>query len=130
MDNTQLRDRVVHQDCSVQRSIVAGVDGTATPLIAARNAATSIVVRKITVVVTTSHATAYIFRTSNGTPVILVNLEASKDEGIYEFRFGEKGYEIAAGENLNLAMGGAGPAAIVIVDAHHKPTAARLPSQG
>ncbi len=116
--STALRERLIFQDVSLQLSIVASGDASAT-LIAAKDQHT-IIVRKITIIITTSHATALIFRTSNATPVILVNLEASKDEGIYTFEFGEKGYTIPENEALNLATG-AGPAAIVIVDAHRRP---------
>lgn len=124
-----LRERLIFQDVSVQVSAVAGVDPSAT-LIAAKDEHCN-VIRKITVIVTTSAAQAWIFRTSNGTPVVLANLEASKDEGVYEFPFGEKGYLIPENEALNLAAGGAGVAGIIIVDAHRRPAPGRAltPSQ-
>lgn len=126
-----LRDHVLYQDCSVQLSAVAGVDPSAAPLIAAKDQY-HITVRKITIIVTTSAAQAWLFRTSNGTPVILANLEASKDEGVYEFPFGEKGYDIPDNEALNFFAAAAGVAGIVIVDAHRRPVPGlvRTPSQG
>ncbi len=124
-----IRDRILYQDVSLQLSIVAGSDPSAT-LIAAKDQH-HITVRRITIIVTTTAAVALIFRTSNATPVILVNLEASKDEGIYEFPFGEKGFDIAENEALALFAASAGVAAIVIVDAHRRPAPGlvRTPAQ-
>jgi hypothetical protein len=128
--STSLRERLIFQDVSVQVSAVAGVDPATTSLIAAKDEHT-IVLRKITCIITTAAAKFWSFRTSNGTPVVLALLEASKDEGQYVFEFGEKGYTIPENEALVLATDGAGVAGIIIVDAHRRPAVGRalLPSQ-
>ena len=113
---------VEYPDCSVQRSIVTGADGSADPLIAGRTGHNTFV-RRILVVVTTSAAQSFTFRTNNGTPVVLYAIAASAALGVYEAEYaqeGNEGYMIATGEDLDLAMGGAGPGAIVIVEAHRR----------
>lgn len=117
------RDNAVeYQDCSVQRSIVAAGDGSADPLIAGRTGHNTFV-RRILVVVTTSAAQAFTFRTNNAAPVVIFAVAASAAVGTYEAEYaqeGNEGYMIPTGEDLDLAMGGAGPAAIVIVEAHRR----------
>jgi hypothetical protein len=111
-----------YKDVSVQRSIVAGADGSADPLIAG-TAGFNIVVRRIYVQVTTSAAQTFTFRTNNLTPVVLFAVAASAAVGGYEAEYVDElteGYVIPAGEDLDLAMGGAGPAAIVMVEAHKR----------
>lgn len=110
------------KDVSVQRSIVAGSDGSADPLIAG-TAGFSIVVRRIMVAATTSAAASYAFRTNNVTPVVLFAIPASAAAGTYEAEYaqeGNEGYVLPAGEDLDLAMSAAGPAGIVIVEAHKR----------
>lgn len=117
------RDHAVeYQDSSVQRSIVAGADGSADPLIAGRTGHNTFI-RRIVVSVTTSAAQAFTFRTNNATPVVIYTIPASAAVGDYEVTFsqeGNEGYMIPTGEDLDLAMGGAGPAGIVIVEAHRR----------
>ena len=110
------------KNVSTQLSIVAGSNGSADPLIAG-TAGFCIVVRRIFVSNTTSAAQSYIFRTNNATPVVLFTIAASAVVGPYECDFvdeGTEGYVLPAGEDLDLLMGGAGPAGIVLVEAHKR----------
>ncbi len=112
------------KDVSTQRSIVAGVSGSADPLIAG-TAGFVIVVRRIVVEITTSAAQSFTFRTNNATPVVLKSIAASATVGNYETVYGDgnEGYVIPDGEDLDLLMGGAGPAAVYVVDAYKRQAA-------
>jgi hypothetical protein len=123
MPVVQNKDYSTHfKDVSTQLSIVVGSNGSADPLIAG-TAGWVIVVRRIFVDVTTSAAQSFIFRTNNATPVVLLTIAASAVVGPYEAEYsqeGGEGYVLPAGEDLDLLMGGAGPAGIVIVEAHKR----------
>ncbi len=110
------------KDVSVQRSIVTGSDGSADPLIAG-TAGFVIVIRRISVQITTAAAQSFTVRTNNGTPVVLLFLANSTAVGSYSANFsaeGAEGYVLPAGEDLDLAMSGAGPGGIVSVEAHKR----------
>lgn len=110
------------KDVSVSRSVVAGADGSADPLIAG-TAGFVIVVRRITVSATTSAAASWTFRTNNVTPVVLFAVPASAAAGAYEVDFADEmseGYVLPNGEDLDLSMSAAGPAGIARVEAHKR----------
>ena len=110
------------KDVSVSRSLVAGSDGSADPLIAGTPGFV-IVIRRIAVIATTSAAASYTFRTNNATPVVLFTVPASAVAGPYGADYMHalsEGYVLPAGADLDLAMSGAGPAGIVRVEAHKR----------
>lgn len=115
------------QDMTTQKSITTGVDGSANPLITVKDAYHTIYVQRITVSVTTANAGTYTFRDSADTPVLVFGVPTNAAVGDHHVDFGDKGYGLTEGKDLDLAMSGAGPGAVVVVEAYQKRTAIAVP---
>jgi len=117
------------QDVTTQAVVAAGVDPSAAPFIAGK-AGYTIYVRKIIANITTSVAQTLTFRDDASTPVVCGVVMASIGVGSWDIAdYGEEGFALTEGKDLDLVASAAGYAGTLWVSAYLRLTGVVTPAQ-
>lgn len=116
------RFRRIHKAVSANLTILAGVDPSASNIIACP-ANHTIFIQRIVIPITTDNAATLTFRDNAGTPVIIAVTKASPGIGPIVHDFGADGIPLTEAKGLDLAASGAGLAGRVHVSGYAKLTA-------
>ena len=113
--------RSFHRDVSTELTVLAATGDTT--LITATSASHQIFVQRIIVYITTDAAQSMAFEDTAGTPVKIAEVPSSPgDETRWDFDYGDEGWALTAGTNLNMNVSAAGLAGIVKVYAYQRIT--------
>ena len=115
--------RKIHRDVSTEFTFLAATGDTT--LITATSASHTIFVQRIIVWISTDAAQSMSFEDTAGTPVQNVEIPASPgDSTRWDFDYGEEGFPLTEGTNLNMNVSAAGLAGRVKVYAYQRITSA------
>lgn len=109
--------RKYHRDVSKALQFAAAYAGSA-PLITCPGAKYVIYIQKITVNITTDAAESLTVQDDGSSPRVFATVPASPGVGIQTFDFGPEGMAAQVGENIDVAVSGAGLAGWINIEAY------------
>jgi hypothetical protein len=121
-------NRRFYQDLS-KSARFATTDTTSTSWITCPGLRYTLFVQRIIVNIVTDAAQTLTIRDSNGTPKVLTVLPSSPGVGPQMFDFGDEGFGLTEGKNLDVVLSAAGLAFDLSIECFAKPTSTRIPSE-
>lgn len=113
--------RRTHRDVSTELTVLATTGDTV--LITATSASHTIYVQRVIGYITTDAAQSIAFQDTASTPVVIATITTSPgDETRWDFDYGDEGWALTAGTNLNMNVSATGLAGNVKVYAYQRIT--------